>query len=66
MDIRLLDIDNANIIAVIGNKDTLFNTISALNQITEFFVDNTPYIRADNELDLDVDYNFITINVKTN
>ena len=64
MSIKLLDIDTSNIIAVIENKDTLFNTISALNQVTEFFVDNTAYIRANNDLKLDTDENFIEINVR--
>jgi len=64
MNIRLLNIEDASIVANIENKDTLFNTISALDKITEFFTDNISYKRADKNFILDTDNDFIEINVE--
>ncbi len=64
MNIRLVNQDNAEILAEIENGDTIFDTICALDEINEFVVDGMGYERADRHLALHADSDCIEINVK--
>lgn len=64
MNIRLTNQEDAEILAEIENEDTLFNTINALENITEFVINGIAYKRAGRYLSLDTDDNLIEIYLK--
>lgn len=63
MNIRLVN-DEYEGIALIENKDTLYNTLQIASSINEFIIDGSFYKKSNDKINLDLDTECIEIFVE--